>query len=161
MMRFEPVGRLRHREGWLLHEHFSALADWPTSFQLPSPHFVLFLALDARTLDAQTMGALAERLLDNGLAYLVAWGPDCGRVHDTVDAHIVHRDVARHIPSVGFVTTTWHSRESLADAFEFFALSANTDDEPWECSTWLAVTIGERAWADEFRRLLPEFAEPE
>jgi hypothetical protein len=57
--------------------------------------------------------------------------------------------------------TTWHSHESLADAFEFFALSANTADEPWECSTWLAVTIGERAWADEVRLLLPHFVQPE
>jgi hypothetical protein len=53
--------------------------------KLPGARFVLFLAWDARGVPDETIFTLAQRLVRAGLSYIVAWGPDCERVHDVFD----------------------------------------------------------------------------
>src|ERR1051326_7406825 len=48
-------------------------------------HFVLFLAWDARDVQNETILRVARELVREGLSYIVCWGPDCERVHDTFD----------------------------------------------------------------------------
>jgi hypothetical protein len=130
------------------------LSEWPAALRFDPPHFVLFLALDARGISAEAIASFAYRALDSGIAYLVAWGPDCERVHDVFDECIVDREVSGDRAPPGLVMTTWHADDSLEDALEFFALCALPDGREWACTTWLAVSVGDVSRAEEIRTLL-------
>lgn len=144
--------------GWFLREHVEQLADWPAELERPSAHFALFLALDARALDSAVLAAFAQRMLADGLAYLVAWGPDCERVHDIFDSCIVEREIIRNIASPGCVMTTWHDDEPLAEALEYFATCAIPYESEWSCQTWLAVSVKDQAWFEEIGEALFNFS---
>jgi hypothetical protein len=114
----------------------------------PSPHFGLLLAADARSLDADRIGLVAESLLNKGLAYLCAWGPDCERVHDIFDEMIVEVDPEQN---KGVILTTWHSKEPLEEALWFFVNSA-FPNEAYEdsCNAWIAAPIGFPEWERQY-----------
>ncbi|MDP9381764.1 MAG: hypothetical protein M3Q29_16790 [Chloroflexota bacterium] len=112
---------------------------------LPSPQFACLLACDARGVADEVVFTTAERLLDSGLAYFCAWGPDCERVHDLVDEAIVLREVGegRAYP----VMTTWHSDESLDDALWFMANTACPHElYRATCKSRVAISVGEADW---------------
>jgi len=115
----------------------------------PSPHFGLLLAVDARPLDADRIGYLAEDLVGKGLAYLCAWGPDCERVHDIFDEIIVEMDPEQN---KGVILTTWHSKERLDEALWFFINSA-FPNEAYEgtCHAWIVASIGCPEWEQTAR----------
>ena len=80
-----------------------------------------------------------------GLVYLVAWGPDCERVHnlfDTIDAE-------ENPETDTVIMTTWHSEESLEEAL-WFALFSAWPAPPYDqdCSSTVAVTIANTSWGD-------------
>ncbi len=88
---------------------------------LPSPHFSCLLVCDARSWSDEIILAAADHLLDRGLAYFCAWGPDCERVHDLVDDAILRSEVDGpnylHGDDERYpVLTTWHSEETLDEA---------------------------------------------
>lgn len=118
------------------------LEDWPASLELPSRHFVLFLAIDARKISDEAVKAVAARALGQGLVSLCAWGPDCERIHDLFDSVRSDDETDETV-----IMTTWHSKETLREALWFFAWCAFPAQayEP-SCSTWLAVTVGEPEW---------------
>ena len=94
------------------------LEEWPPELRLPSPHFGLFLAYDARDTNADTLASFAELTVQQGLAYLAAWGPDAERVHDIVDeVEMLGQHRARGSLDGGVADlTTWSTDEPLADA---------------------------------------------
>jgi hypothetical protein len=109
-------------------------------------HFVCFCAMDARAMSADELGEFCSRLLHLGCAYPCTWGPDCQRVHDIMDEEIV----GDNPPDTdwGDVMTTWHSKDSLEDALQFF-LTCTTPDEvfaPDACSSGLIITVGSTEW---------------
>jgi hypothetical protein len=102
-----------------------------------SANYVLFLACDATSLSDESLQNSAKRILDRGMVYLCAWGPDCERLHDQFDVERVQNE-----PSGRVVMTTWHSKESLSEALWFFANCA----EPAEgfkalCTDWVAISV--------------------
>jgi hypothetical protein len=115
----------------------------------PSPHFGLLLAVDARPLDADQIGYVAEDLVGKGLAYLCAWGPGCERVHDIFDEIIVEMDPELNN---GVILTTWHSKEPLQEALWFFVNSA-FPNEAYEgtCHAWIAAPVGRPEWEKTVR----------
>src|SRR5262245_48968823 len=104
----------------------SSIEAVPKDFRLPSKRFVCLLAMDARRLPVDAIAGLGELLLNAGAAYFCCWGPDCERVHDVIDEVIVGTGVT----PIGWadVMTTWHAKDSLKAATEFFLWSAAPDD---------------------------------
>ncbi|HEV7504955.1 MAG TPA: hypothetical protein VGS07_08595 [Thermoanaerobaculia bacterium] len=112
---------------------------------LESKRFVLFLAWDAHNASDETVLQLARALVAEGLAYLVAWGPDCERVHDLFD----RIDMEENVEADTVIMTTWHSNEPLEEAL-WFALSSAWPAPPYDqgCAATVAVAIANNAWGD-------------
>lgn len=57
---------------------------------------------------------------------------------------------------IGCLTTTWHARESLAEAIDLFLTCTVPDEEyaPAGCPFGLAVVIGSPDWATEVEQHL-------
>jgi hypothetical protein len=130
--------------------------DIPTSAHLPAelslttPRFVCLIAWDARRASVDEISRVAVDLLRHGAVYVCSWGPDCERVHDIVDEERV--GVNPSSGASGIVMTTWHAKESLAQAIRF-ALVAAWPDECYaeDCGSTLGVAIGSSLWAAEIR----------
>jgi len=125
---------------------------WPSSFQLPSRRFRLFVAADSRRAADDAIAEFAHDALKRGMVYFCAWGPDCSRFHDVVDQVIVADDIGERAfagPNEGdTIMTTWHENDSLEQALEFFATcAAPTDGLVPDSDFRLVICIGNQAWA--------------
>jgi hypothetical protein len=130
-------------------------ADWPRGLELPSEHFCLLLVGDASGASDDAIQGLAGRAIDDGCAYLCAWGPDCGRVHAMFDMVLAERDVAGTSPNALHVMTTSHEGETLEDAIEFLNIAAWPDDEFVDsCDTSLIAVVGNTEWVASISRQL-------
>ena len=115
-----------------------------------SPNFGLLLAMDAQPVDSGQIGELAEKLMEKGLAYLCAWGPDCERVHDNFDQIAVLRDLEQKDDNV--IMTTWHSDESLEEGVWFLVNCAfPTQAYEESCKAWIVAPIGNAEWEQRIR----------
>ncbi len=124
------------------------LEDWPAELQGLSPHFGLFLACDASAVPDETVLTVAREAIGQGLSYLCAWGPDCGRVHDLFDNAAVEKDPNPTEDSV--IMTTWHWDDTLDEALWFFVYSAwPAPDYESTCGSWLAVAMGSPEWSSQ------------
>ena len=130
------------------------LEAFPSKLELPSPHFVLLLACDARLIENSALASFAGSMIDQGVAYLCAWGPECERVHDIFDEVLVMREIEDKRDSP-HVMTTWHNDESLDEALWFMLYSAYPDDSLAEtCGVDLAVSVANDDWASQIHRRL-------
>ncbi|HEY3129834.1 MAG TPA: hypothetical protein VGL91_10270 [Acidobacteriota bacterium] len=131
------------------------MQDFPEILVLPSPHFALFLAGDARKVPADVILNLAHSLINQGLAYCCFWGPDCKRMHDLFD-----HAVFEHEPDAteySIVKTTWHEYESLDEALRFF-ISCTVAAEKYAgtCLSALAVAVGAKEWSAQIEERLAD-----
>jgi hypothetical protein len=137
----------------------SRLTDWPDYLSEPDPHFVLFLALDARNVSSEALAAFAQKTHRQGLACLCAWGLDCERVHDVFDSTLLADDEIRQDwgEDDSVVVTAWISDESLDEAL-WEALNASLPHRRYErtCDALLAVVVGNNTWAEHVRRHLTD-----
>ena len=62
---------------------------------------------------------IAEWVVAIGCLYVVAWGVDCEKWHDSVDWAVLEVFKFGDIPDERFVMTTWHSDEPISEAFWF------------------------------------------
>ena len=124
--------------------------DLPNDMSMATPHFACLIAWDSSSASVDEIGNLAQRLLAAGAVYLLAWGPDCERVHDIVDEAVVGSGPPES--TVDHVMTTWHSGEPLSDAI-WFTLANSWPDEAYEqtCGSTLGIAIGRPEWALESR----------
>ena len=130
-----------------------AFGDFPTDITLPSSHFVCLIVAEATEIPDDVIAHLAGALLDKGLGYLCAWGPDCSRVHDVFDITIVRRKIEQGIDYP--VPTSWHSKESLDEALWFVLICAYPDDRYAEtCNCTLIITVGNADWTQQVQRRL-------
>lgn len=130
------------------------LESFPPKLELPSQSFVLLLACDARGIGDSVITDFANSMIDRGIAYLCAWGPDCERVHDLFDLAFVMREIeeGRRYPHV---MTSWHHDESLDDALWFMLFSAYPDGAFADtCGVDLAVSVGSDEWDAHIQRRL-------
>jgi len=126
--------------------------DWPAELNLPSKHFCLLLAGDAKSASDDTIGRFADAALDDGCVYLCAWGPDCDRVHDLFDTKIVDRELAGETRNALAVMTTSHGRETLDEAIEFLTSAAWPDDAFAEtCRSALVAVVGNSGRVESIR----------
>ncbi len=126
---------------------------------LPSPHFACLLAGDARGSPDALLLAIADHLLERGLAYFCAWGPDCEQVHDLVDQAVVLREVreGRDYP----VVTTWHADELLDEALWFLLNVAQPDPTLAQtCQSWVGITVANALWTTQMQQQFNAAAAP-
>jgi hypothetical protein len=105
--------------------------------------------MDAREIPDTQISAFCSQLIRLGCAYLCTWGPDCERVHDLMDREVVGRNPPDTY--LGCLMTTWHAKDSLADAVDFFLTCTDPDEDyaPNGCSRALGIVVGCDAWATE------------
>ncbi len=147
--------RLAEFEGHGLHVlALPSFTDWPRAFESAGP-FVLFVAADARGAGDEEIKEAARRALTSGCCSVVAWGPECERVHDLFDRVIIdeHFPASETVDNV--IMTTWHTRDSFEEALRYFLVCA-TPAAAYEetCRTWLAVAVGSNAWAGQLEESL-------
>jgi hypothetical protein len=127
---------------------------------LPGARFVLFLAWDARDVEDETIFALAQRLVRAGLSYIVAWGPDCERVHDLFDdADIVENPESNTPGTDTVIMSTWHPNESLEEAL-WFALYSAYPAISYESKTisTVAAVVANDTWAKAVEEYLDDLS---
>jgi hypothetical protein len=129
------------------------LEELPTLITPSGPHFILFIAMDATHIRNDSILAVAERLLDQGVIYVCVWGQECRKVEDIFDDAIVQRNSDETDGNV--VITTSHSEESIEEAVWFFLNCAwPAEDYVHLCSDWVAAVINNSAWEAEVRKNL-------
>lgn len=124
--------------------------------EYPSKYFVLFLAADFQKIENEKLIATAKNLINQGLSYICAWGPECEYAHNAFDlANIMWEE--DHSQNFRVMSTS-HEDESLDEALWFCIFNAAVDDEFWdECST-IAVAINEKSWAETIETNLSDVA---
>ncbi len=63
------------------------------------------------------LNRIAEWIVAIGSLYVIAWGVDCERWHDSIDWAVLDAFEFGDIPDERFVMTTWHSNEPISEAF--------------------------------------------
>jgi hypothetical protein len=140
------VGRSSTPDRDLYLAQIQDVVEWPHRIEEPKPHFVVFLAMDATVVPDERISSFATRLLEQGMAYVCAWGPGCARVHNVFDLADIDRDAwaeDKHVMS------TWHDDEDLDEALWFAVFSAWPADAYGEsCRSVLAIVVGHPEWAE-------------
>lgn len=136
------------------------LQDWPEEIDLKSRYFSLSLAMDAREIEAEAVIAFADRLLDQGLAAVDVFGPDCERVERLFDDAIVARDL-RGIHHPDTMTTVETTSASEGDIDEALWYAAHVLFPPGEYGrevpSLLVMVVGHPEWADHLEARLMAF----
>ena len=150
-----------------IENHFSVIElpvlSWPSPLDVPSRRFRLFVAADVTGTPTEVISAFAHAALRAGMVYFCAWGPDCSRFHDIVDLVLV-RDELNDRLFVGAseedtILTTWHEKESLTDALDFFVGWAYpTDGFETDSNYWVALCLNNAEWTATMRRRLGQAA---
>lgn len=71
---------------------------------------------------------VAEWLVKSGCLYVVAWGIECEKWHDTVDWNVIEEFDYGDIPDDRVIVTTWHADEPLSEAMWFAGQCAHHPD---------------------------------
>jgi hypothetical protein len=126
--------------------------DWPTDLSLPSQHFCLLLAADARAVHAETISALASSSISDGCAYLAAWGPECEFVHDIFDETYLGGGLS---PGRPVLMTTCHADAPLEEAIEFLRRDTLPEEAfQSSCNAVVAAVIANPEWSTIVRTAL-------
>jgi hypothetical protein len=141
--------------------HVADLAEWPDFLAADGalPVNALFLATEDAPKQEHVV-ALAEQLVRRGLFWVSTWGAECERIHDLFDEVDVTVDV--ELQEQGFdvdtvVISTWHNKDSLEEALEFFWTAAFPDEGKTYGPTFVALAVGSesfRAEVEQAARLL-------
>ena len=71
---------------------------------------------------------VSERIVAAGCRYVMAWGEQCERFHDSVD--LASREPYDYdVPADHFIMTTWHDDESLENVFWFAQFCADFSND--------------------------------
>jgi hypothetical protein len=156
--RFVGYGATFKRQIWLL--ELDALNMPFDGHELQKQQFACLCVIDASSIESHELSAFCSRLIDLGCAYFCTWGPDCERVHDIMDEQVIGRNPPA--TDVGCLVTTWHAKESLAEAVDFFLTCTEPDEEyaPAGCGHGLAVVVGSTDWATNIERHLGQSTVP-
>jgi hypothetical protein len=117
-------------------------------------YFTLMLAWDAPEVAQEELVEIVRPFVERGLVYFCAWGNRCEVVHDAVDQADLCR-IERQTSEDYVIMTTWHSNESLLEAFWYFKSLALPAERPYNLDLErFAVAVGNENWAQEISRQL-------
>lgn len=129
------------------------LSEWPEAVTLASRHFGLFLACQGDAEAATDVKMFARQALAQGLVTASIWGPGCERVHDLIDEVIVSDGKTEDASSV--ILTTWHAKESLEDALQFFVEILDPADQySYSYGSLVIVSVGDSSYGKRVRDFL-------
>jgi len=121
---------------------------------MPKARFRLFVAADTTGSTPEAISEFAHAALKRGMVYFCAWGPGCKRFHDVVDEVRDKRLIVGPTTN-DVVMTTWHEKETLHDALDYFLISAwPTDGFAVDSDYWVAMCINNPLWAAIVRQRL-------
>jgi hypothetical protein len=125
-----------------------------------SARYCLLLLTDARLIESETLSRIASVLIESGLVYFCAWGPDCERVHDLFDEGSLEVDLA--LTGDDVIMTTSHAQESLDETLWYFVHSTfPTDGLETGCRDWIVACVGNKEWSSEIRRIAHDVVYPD
>jgi hypothetical protein len=132
---------------------------WPTTLDLPTKRFRLFVAADVTELSADALADFGQSALRSGMVYFCAWGHDCEKFHDIVDEVIAKDDAGERMfagpTAKDTVMTTWHDNETLEEALDYFiTLALPTEGLVSNSSYRVAISVGNPAWAAKAKQSL-------
>ena len=133
--------------------------NWPPALEIPTKRFRLFVAANITDVSTQTVSDFALAALNQGMVYFCSWGPDCERFHDIVDEVLVEDDIGERKfagPNASdVIMTTWHAKDSLEDAIDFFATSAApTEGFAPDSDFRLVICVANQPWAAQANQYL-------
>lgn len=105
----------------------------------PSECFVLLLAADYSTLTEKEIFAAAQLLITKGLKYILCWGIDCEKAHDTFDLGNILWEEEN--ATENHVMSTWHNDESFEEVLWFCLYNASPDDKFWSKTSIVVVSV--------------------
>ena len=152
MNRLRSVGKVGLRERPVYILDVRSLDAWPSQLKIPSEHFALLIAWDAKGIPDTRISDWVSQVLEAGAAMVSVWGSDCERVHDLFDHAIVSGLLAEGKESTvdNVILTTWHAEETLEAAVAFLMNAIDpAADYRSTCQAWLAASIGSSAYARE------------
>jgi hypothetical protein len=122
--------------------------------ELQGKKFACLCAMDASSISTDELSSFCSHLIGLGCAYFCVWGPDCERVHDIMDEEVIGDEPPA--TDIGCLMTTWHAKEPLVKAVDFFLICTLPDEEyaPAGCPYGLAITVGSTEWATEIHQHL-------
>lgn len=123
-------------------EHFWALG----TIKPPSKNFILLLAADFSAISSDNIKAIARKLIDNGLAYILTWGPECEKAHDAFDLGNIEWQADND--SDFHVMSTWHSDEPLEEAIWEALFVACVTDDIWDETSIICISVNSGKWFD-------------
>jgi hypothetical protein len=137
-----------------------SLDAFPEQLTLPGPYFTCLFVCAEEPWSGEGIERVANILLDAGLVYLCAWGFLSGAVHIIFDLAIARREIDKEHVSVTpgdspVIMTTDHENDSLDEALWYalwVALPHDAFFEEWD--TIVAITVGNREWADQIEQRL-------
>jgi hypothetical protein len=132
---------------------------WPTSLRLQAKQFRLLVAADTTHTTTDEISDFTEAALGRGMVYFCAWGPGCEKFHDIVDEVIGRDELGERrfaAPTADdFVMTTWHDRETLEEALDFFATCAvPTDGYAAKSHHHVVMCVRNPEWASVAKQFL-------
>ena len=134
------------------------ISDWvfPENLRNCCPHYICFIVGDASKTADQQIYSFIEQLLQKGMVYMCAWGPDCERVHDIADSVIIEKELECDVQNT--IMTTWHSNESLDEAL-WSALFTTWPAKAFEttCNSATIIIINNDAWLKHIWQRLSNF----
>ncbi len=125
-----------------------------------SQPFTCICAMDATAYTATVLREFCGHLLRSGCAYLCTWGPDCERVHDIMDQEVVGENPLETY--VRCMMTTWHEKESLIGALEYFfdCTLPDSDFAPNGCEWAVIISVGSPGWGGAVERYVAQRTVP-
>ena len=134
------LGKIRSSQS-PIYLSFAEGFDSLIGIDLPSRQSVILLISDSSEVNTRVIYSAAEYLLGAGLVYVCVWGDDCERVHDIFDeAEVGDGSVDRDTCFM----STWHNRDTLDEAIEFFLTCATPPECDLACTSYLAVVVGDQ-----------------
>lgn len=111
----------------------------------PTPHVILFLAVDGRVAGVEEFGWIAEQFLSKGVVVACTWGVHAAQLEAAFDDAALKANPRESDHDV--IITTSHPRESLEEAAAF-ALDVIEPADAFKetCRAVVAVALGNRRW---------------
>jgi hypothetical protein len=149
------IGRTRTRKS-LYFMPLSRLSNWPRDLQLESKYVRLFVACDARRLQAPRVRSFASQVIKQRVVNLSVWGPKCCE-----GFHIPFVEALDQNTSDSALIITNCNRDSLREALSFF-IEWGYVSKKYEShsNSLLFVPVGNPVWRKSMRQSLAAYVGP-
>jgi len=132
------------------------LVDLAAHLSPPSPHFVLFLAMDCRYVSETLLLESARSLVETGTSYACCWGPGAKRLERCFDEAAARAELATPLNGPQDVVMTTSDEDAPLEEALWEAAWAAYPTKRFESTTraLVAVAIGNVEWSQRIAAYL-------